>query len=273
MRVRFLGTSTSYGVPVIGCPCATCTSSDPRNRRTRASVYVQSDDGVRLLIDSGPEIRLQALREGVTRVDAVLYTHYHADHTAGLDDLKAFNAALGGVLPCFGDAPTGTSLRERFAYAFVGTPWIGLIPHISFTNVDSRPFYIGKTCIQPIPMRHGSIRATGYRIGDFAYLTDTSGVPASSRALLHDLDVAVVDALRWEPHPTHLSVPEALELVADIRPRQAYLTHVGHTLEHEATNRRIGPDIAVAYDGLELILPLPAAEVLSTDEEDAPAAS
>ena len=254
MRVRFLGTSTSYGVPVIGCRCATCTSTDPRNWRTRASVYVETDEGVRLLIDSGPEVRLQALREHVTRIDAVLYTHFHADHTAGIDDLKPFNAALGAVLPCFGDTATGASLRERFAYAFAGTPWIGLIPHISYTNVDSQPFYVGKTCIQPVPMRHGSIRATGYRIGNFAYLTDTSGVPGSSRALLRELDVVVVDALRWEPHPTHLSVPEALELMADIQPRHGYLTHVGHTLEHESTNRRIGPDVEVAYDGLELQL-------------------
>ena len=256
MRVRFLGTSTSYGVPVIGCPCPTCTSTDPRNKRTRASVYIETDEGVKILIDSGPEVRLQALRQGVTRIDAVLYTHYHADHTAGIDDLKAFNASLGGLLPCFGDALTGASLRERFAYAFAGTPWIGLIPHIGYTVVDSSPFYVGKTCIQPIPMRHGSIRATGYRIGNFAYLTDTSGVPASSRALLLDLDVMVVDALRWEPHPTHLSVPEAVEMIAELCPRQAYLTHVGHTLEHETTNRRLPPNVEVGYDGLDLQLPL-----------------
>jgi phosphoribosyl 1,2-cyclic phosphate phosphodiesterase len=254
MRVLFLGTSTSYGVPVIGCRCATCTSTNPRNKRTRASIYVETDDGVRLLIDSGPELRLQALREGITRLDAVLYTHFHADHTAGIDDLKAFNAALGGILPCYGDAQTGASLRDRFAYAFVGTPWIGLIPHITYTDVDATPFYVGKTCIQPIPMRHGSIRATGYRIGNFAYLTDTSGVPASSRALLHDLDVVAVDALRWEPHPTHLSVPGALELIADTEPRHSYLTHVSHALEQEATNVLIGPDVEVAYDGLDLRL-------------------
>jgi phosphoribosyl 1,2-cyclic phosphate phosphodiesterase len=254
MRVRFLGTSTSYGVPVIGCRCATCTSTDPRNKRTRASVFVESDDGVRLLIDSGPEVRMQALREHITRIDAVLFTHLHADHTAGIDDLKAFNAALGGILPCFGDAGTAASLRERFAYAFDGTPWIGLIPHIGYTVVDSQPFYVGKTCIQPIPMRHGSIRSTGYRVGNFAYLTDTSGVPASSIALLHGLEALVIDALRWEPHPTHLSVPEALALVAELKPQHAYLTHVGHTLEHQATNERIAPDVEVAYDGLELTL-------------------
>jgi phosphoribosyl 1,2-cyclic phosphate phosphodiesterase len=254
MRVLFLGTSTSYGVPVIGCRCATCTSPDPRNKRTRASAYVETDEGVRILIDAGPEVRMQALREGVTHVDAVLFTHPHADHTAGIDDLKAFNAALGGMLPCFGDAETGAQLRQRFGYAFAGTPWVGLIPHIGFTNVDASPFWIGKTCIQPVPMRHGNIRATGYRIGGFAYLTDTSGVPPSSRALLQGLDVLVVDALRWEPHPTHLSVPEALELAAELQPKRAFLTHVGHTLEHEATNQRIGPQAQVAYDGLTLDL-------------------
>jgi phosphoribosyl 1,2-cyclic phosphate phosphodiesterase len=254
MRVVFLGTSTSYGVPVIGCRCATCTSTDPRNKRTRSSVWLESDEGAHLLIDSGPEMRLQLLREGITQVDAVLYTHLHADHTAGIDDLKAFNARLGGILPCFGDADTGASLRQRFAYAFAGTPWIGLIPHIGFTAVDAQPFYLGKTCIQPIPMRHGNIRSTGYRIGSFAYLTDTSGIPASSRALLLGLEVLVIDALRWEPHPTHFSVPEALALVAELQPRKAYLTHVGHTLEHDATNQKIGPQVEVAFDGLRLEL-------------------
>ncbi|HET6315420.1 MAG TPA: MBL fold metallo-hydrolase [Chloroflexota bacterium] len=254
MKVVFLGTSTSYGVPVIGCRCPTCTSTDPRNKRTRASAWVHSDDGTHVLIDSGPEMRLQLLREGITQVDTVLYTHHHADHTAGIDDLKAFNARLGGILPCFGDADTGVSLRQRFAYAFAGTPWVGLIPHIGFTIVDAQPFYLGKTCVQPIPMRHGNIRSTGYRIGGFAYLTDTSGIPTASKALLQGLDALVIDALRWEPHPTHLSVPEALALVDELQPRKAFLTHVSHTLEHETTNQKIGPRTEVAYDGLTLEL-------------------
>lgn len=253
MRVVFLGTSTSYGVPQLGCRCATCTSTDPKNKRTRACVYVEADSGARLLVDTGPDLRTHALREGVTQIDAVLFTHFHADHTAGLDDLKAFNAALGGVLPCYGDAATAASLKHRFAYAFEGTRWIGLIPHITFTAVDEEPFTIKGTAVQPVPLRHGRIRSTGYRIGGFAYLTDTNGVPPASRALLRGLDTLVVDSLRWEPHPTHFSVPEAVELVADLRPRRAYLTHVSHALEHEATSQRLAEyGVELAYDGLRV---------------------
>lgn len=253
MRVTFLGTATSYGVPQVGCGCATCTSSDPRNKRTRASLYVETDDGTRLLIDAGPDLRTQALRENVTRVDAVLFTHYHADHTAGIDDLKAFNAALRAPLPCYGDAATAASLRSRFAYAFEGTPYVGLIPHITFTIIDRAPFQVGASRVQPVPMRHGSIRATGYRLGDLAYLTDTNEVPRSSRELLEGLDTLIVDSFRWERHPTHYSVPEALDLIADVRPRCAYLTHVGHGLEHATTNARLADrGVEVAYDGLQL---------------------
>lgn len=254
MRVVFLGTAMSYGVPQVGCCCATCTSPDPRNVRTRASLYVETDEGAHLLVDTGPELRIQALRERVTRVDAILYTHYHADHTAGIDDLKAFNAQRGRVLPCYGDVDTEASLRERFVYAFNGTPWVGLIPHIDFCPVDRAPFPVNGSLVQPVPLRHGRIRSTGYRIRDFAYLTDTSGVPDTSLALLRGLDTLVVDALRWEPHPTHFSVPEALSLIAALQPRRAYLTHVGHMLEHHATNARLPEGVQVAYDGLELLL-------------------
>ena len=266
MRVVFLGTATSYGVPQVGCRCATCTSPDPLNKRTRASAYVETDEGAHLLIDSGPELRLQALREHVTHVDAVLYTHFHADHTAGVDDLKAFNAKLGGVLPCFGNASTEVSLRQRFGYAFEGTPWVGLIPHISYTVVEDEPFEVLGTRVQPIPMRHGNIRATGYRIGGFAYLTDTSGIGPRSRALLHGLDALAIDALRWEPHPTHLSVPEALEVIHELQPRRAYLTHVSHALEHHATNARLaGTGVEVAYEGLTLSIDGPDGRVLLPD--------
>jgi phosphoribosyl 1,2-cyclic phosphate phosphodiesterase len=252
MRAVFLGTATSYGVPQVGCTCSTCTSEDPRDFRTRASLYLESDEGTRFLIDSGPDLRAQVLRERVTRVDAVLYTHFHADHTAGIDDLKPFNAALRGLLHCYGNAETLASLTHRFKYAFDGTPWIGLIPHIDFTVVTDQPFYVGETCVQPIPLRHGLIGSTGYRVGDFAYLTDTNGVSESSRVLLRNLDTLVLDTFGWDPHPTHFSVPQALELIAALRPRRTYLTHVSHALEHAVTNRRLGPGIELAYDGLSL---------------------
>jgi phosphoribosyl 1,2-cyclic phosphate phosphodiesterase len=254
MRVTFLGTSTSYGVPQVGCRCATCTSDNPRNFRTRASAFVETDEGVKLLLDAGPEVRIQCLREGVDFIDAVLFTHYHADHSAGVDDLKAFNAALGTSLPCYGDFDTRDSLRERFNYAFQGTPWIGLIPHITFTIVEKESFKVGATEIQPIPMHHGRISANGYRIGGFAYLTDTSGIPRSSRDMLRGLDAIAIDCLRWEPHPTHLSVDGALEIINDIQPKKAYLTHIGHALEHEATSRKLPPNVELAYDGLKLEL-------------------
>lgn len=255
MRVVVLGTAWSHGIPKIGCRCATCTSPLPQNNRTRTSIYLETDEGTRLLVDTGPDMRIQAVREQVSYVDAVLYTHYHADHTAGIDDLKAFNAALGGPLPCYGDADTATSLRQRFGYAFEGTPWVGLIPHITYTTVDRDPFEVHGTRILPIPLRHGRIRATGYRIGSFAYLTDASGVSESSRAQLRSLDTVIVDCLRWEPHPTHFSLPEALALIADLRPRQAWLTHVSHSLEHASTNARLPDNVRMAYDGLRFEIP------------------
>jgi phosphoribosyl 1,2-cyclic phosphate phosphodiesterase len=185
MRVTLLGTGTSHGVPVIGCGCLVCRSPDPRNKRTRASAAIQAN-GVTLLLDTATELRLQALRHGIERVDAVLYTHFHADHVSGLDDLKAFNAVLGGPMPCYGNASTEASLRERYGYAFAGTPWIGAIPHVTF-EVATEPFDFGGLELIPVPLRHGRIMSCGWRVGDVAYLTDTNGIPPESARLLRDL--------------------------------------------------------------------------------------
>ena len=175
MRLTLLGTGTSYGVPVIACSCRVCTSDDPRDKRTRAAAFFEAD-GRGFLVDTGPELRLQALRHGIRRVDAVFYTHYHADHVNGLDDLKAFNAVLGGPLPCFGNRSTEATLRARFDYAFAGTPFVGAIPHITFRSVEA-PFDAHEVTVTPIPLRHGRIEATGWRIGGAAYLTDCNGIP------------------------------------------------------------------------------------------------
>jgi phosphoribosyl 1,2-cyclic phosphate phosphodiesterase len=247
MRVTMLGTGPSHGIPVIACGCRVCRSDDPRNKRTRASAVVQVD-GVTLLLDTAIEMRLQVLRSGIERVDAVLYTHYHADHVGGLDDLKAFNAVLNGPLPCFGNASTEASLRERYAFAFAGTPWIGAIPHITFRVVEE-PFELLGLEVTPVQLIHGRILSCGWRIGDVAYLTDTNGIPPTSMRLLQGLELMVVDALRYTPHPTHFSVAEALEVIAELRPRRALLTHVNHDIDHATLNAELPEGVEVAYDG------------------------
>jgi phosphoribosyl 1,2-cyclic phosphate phosphodiesterase len=247
MRVTILGSGTSYGVPVIGCMCRVCTSDDPRNTRLRASGFVEVD-GVGLLIDTATELRLQALRSGVRRVDAVLFTHYHADHVGGLDDLKAFNAVLGGPLPCFGNAATEADLRRRYGYAFDGTPWIGLIPHITFEVVEE-PFEVLGVRVTPIDLQHGRIRATGWRIGSFAYLTDCNGIPPHSIGQLGGLELLVIDGLRPHPHPTHFSIPEATAVAQQLGARRALLTHLTHDVDHAAVSVELPPGVELAYDG------------------------
>jgi phosphoribosyl 1,2-cyclic phosphate phosphodiesterase len=247
MRVTMLGTGTSHGVPVIGCGCPVCRSTDPRNKRTRSSAAVQVN-GVTLLLDTATEMRLQVLQSGITRVDAVLYTHFHADHVSGLDDLKAFNAVLGGPIPCFGNASTAESLRERYAFAFAGTPWIGLIPDLRFT-IAEEPFDFAGVSLTPVPLQHGRIMSCGWRIADVAYLTDTNGIPPDSMRLLQGLGLMVLDGLRFRPHPTHFSIPEALKVIAELKPKRALLTHLTHDVEHASTTAALPAGVELAYDG------------------------
>jgi phosphoribosyl 1,2-cyclic phosphate phosphodiesterase len=248
MRVTMLGTGTSHGVPMIGCGCAVCRSDDPRNRRTRASAAIQAN-GVTLLLDTATEMRIQVLREGIDRVDAVLYTHFHADHVSGLDDVKAFNAVLGGPMPCFGNSSTERSLRERYRFAFEPVPFIGAIPQLRYQVVDE-PFRVFGLDLVPVPIQHGGIVACGWRVGDVAYLTDTNGIPASSKPLLQGLELMIIDALRYRPHPTHFSVGEALEAIAELRPRRALLTHVNHDLDQATLDAELPDGVRLAYDGL-----------------------
>lgn len=255
MRLTILGAGASHGTPVIGCDCETCTSPDPRNHRTRASALVEIGERA-FLIDTGPELRIQALRERLKRIDAVLYTHYHADHVHGIDDLKAFNAALGGPLPCYGNEETNENLRERFSYAFVGTPWVGLIPHLVFTTVESTFELLGVP-LTPIELQHGRIRSCGWRIGGLAYLTDASAIPPHSMRQLRGLDLLVLDALRERPHPTHFSISEALGVISELEPRQALLTHMNHDVEYHRVSAMLPEHVALAHDGLKLGLPDP----------------
>lgn len=255
MRVTFLGTGTSHGVPMIGCRCLVCRSDDPRDRRLRPSVWIQYGDGVSLLIDTATDLRAQALAHDLTRVDAVLYTHSHADHILGFDELRRFNVLSGRAVPVFGDRRTLTDLARTFAYAFerVDQPGGG-VPHVVPQEVTG-PFEVGGHPVVPVPILHGRRTILGYRLGRFAYLTDCNGIPPDSRRLLDGLDVLVLGALRWRPHPTHFTLEQAVAAADDIGARRTFFTHMCHDLGHAETTVRLPAHMALAHDGLILDVP------------------
>ncbi len=248
-RVTFLGTGTSHGVPMIGCQCAVCRSDDPRDRRLRPSIHVDVDGGPAVLVDTATDLRQQALINDITRVDAVLFTHSHADHVMGLDELRRFNALKGAHLPVYADADTGAELRRIFAYAFMPPAGPGGgVPELALTPIDG-PFVVEGMTIVPVPILHGHRPILGFRIGTFAYLTDCSAIPEPSYALLEGLEVLVLDALRHRPHPTHFTVAEAVAAATRVGARQTYFTHICHDLPHAATCAALPPGMALAYDG------------------------
>lgn len=232
MRVRFLGTGTSHGVPVLGCSCPVCTSTDPRDARYRSSALVEGDSGELVLIDAGPEFRLQGLRAGLSRLDAVLVTHAHADHVHGLDDVRPLTR--GNPLPVYASKADSDEIRLRFSYAFAHGQEGGGKPRFELADAEAGIFGVGNLRIRAIPLMHGERRILGFRIGGFAYLTDCSRIPESSKGLLQDLDLLVIGALRLRPHPTHFSVDEALGLAKELRPARLLLTHICHDLTHAA---------------------------------------
>jgi phosphoribosyl 1,2-cyclic phosphate phosphodiesterase len=251
----FLGSGTSTGVPVLGCDCRVCTSADPRNQRTRPSVLMMFPRG-NLLIDTTPEMRLQLLREKVRQVHAIAFTHAHADHLFGLDDARLFSKHVGGAVPIFCEAETEQDIRRVFHYAFHerATDYPpGYVPRIRFERIGPEaPFEVLGQSVLPIRLEHGRLPVLGFRIGGLAYCTDVSHIPAASWARLQDLDILILDALRHEPHPTHFSLAEALEVIGQLRPRQAYLTHLSHSFDHAATESALPAPVALAYDGLAL---------------------
>lgn len=250
-ELTFLGTGTSNGIPMIGCHCPVCTSTDPHDRRSRTSAVIRDGDRT-ILIDTSPELRLQAIANGIDRIDAVLFTHLHADHTAGIDDLRRFNELAQAHLPVYADAETAASLRERYAYAFVDQfSFYGGKPDL-ILNVFDGPFDLFGREIIPIPVKHGRILVQGIRIGDLAYITDAKEIPPSSMDLLQGLDILVLNALRDRPHPVHLSLSEAVAIIEELKPRAAYLVHLSHELSHADASSQLPANVSVAYDGLTI---------------------
>jgi phosphoribosyl 1,2-cyclic phosphate phosphodiesterase len=250
VRITFLGTGTSHGVPMIACDCATCTSSDPRDRRWRPSILVETDDGQSLLVDAGPDLRAQALAFRIRRIDAILFTHGHADHILGLDEIRRFNTLQQRPMACYGDGATLYEIRRAFAYVFdAATPRGGGVPQIElFTLIG--PFCIGKQEIVPVPIFHGDRPIFGLRFGAFAYLTDCSRIPDESWPLLEGVDCLVLDALRDAPHPTHFTLAEAVAAARRIGAARTYFTHMCHELSHASTCARLPATMELAYDGL-----------------------
>ncbi len=247
-EVLFLGTGTSTGVPMLGCGCPACTSLDPRDSRTRASLLVRRG-GRELVVDTTPEFRIQMLRAGAGAPEGVLLTHSHADHVHGFDDLRQYSLVYGYKMPVYGSPQTLDWIRRHFSYIWDAPQVGGGLPNVELCSVTGT-FTAAGMCITPLPVKHGGLDVYGYRIGPVAYISDVSYIPPETEALLQDLDVLILDAVRYKPHHTHLNLQQALDAVAKLRPRFAYLTHMNHDFVHRLLEQELPEGVAAAYDGL-----------------------
>jgi len=252
MKITILGSGTSTGVPMVGCHCQVCDSTDRHDKRTRSSILVEYGGG-RILVDTSTDLRSQMLREGIPYIDAVLLTHTHADHLHGIDDLRGFHFIHRRVIPCYGGPETMEQVTRSFAYIFEGLSGEGYSPLMTPYTVQA-PFDLFGSSIVPVPILHGAHMATGYRFGNAAYLTDCSEIPEKSQALLQGLDVLIIDALRYSPHPNHFNIEGALQMVQTLRPRRAVLTHLTHEVHHRDGDR-LPAGVEFAYDGMVIELP------------------
>jgi phosphoribosyl 1,2-cyclic phosphate phosphodiesterase len=250
MKLTFLGTGTSTGVPTLACRCRVCSSDDPHDKRTRPSVVVEFDSRV-VLIDTTPDFRTQAMREGIERLDAVLYTHDHVDHVMGLDDVRPYYFRQQVPIPIYANSRTMDSIRRIYTYIFDQTYPYGGIAKLEPHLIDG-PFELWGERVIPLTVLHGHMPILGFRIRDFAYITDFSEIPDETQDLLKGLDVLVLDALRHKPHPTHSTVENSLAWVERLKPRRAFFTHIAHELAHEETNAALPGHVRLAFDGLKL---------------------
>jgi phosphoribosyl 1,2-cyclic phosphate phosphodiesterase len=253
LNVTFLGTGTSQGVPVIGCDCQVCTSADFRDKRLRSSLHIQHQQ-LSLVIDAGPDFRQQILRQGITSLHALLLTHAHRDHTAGIDDVRAFNFKQNITMPVYGSAPTLQQLQQDFAYIFGPDNYPGL-PRLQLHEVQNQPFTINSLEIVPLPVLHYRLPVLGFRIGNLAYITDANHIPEETLQRLQGLQCLVLNALQREPHISHFSLDEAIRMAQIIGARKTYFTHISHKLGlHREVEKELPQGIELAWDGLQFTL-------------------
>jgi phosphoribosyl 1,2-cyclic phosphate phosphodiesterase len=253
MQLTILGAGSSAGTPALGCTCATCVSTDSRNKRTRCSSMVTLDDGRVILIDTSPDLRQQALREHMHRVDAVLYTHTHADHLHGIDDLRAFCQINRCQIPLYSYPEAISHIQDKFGYTLRDPSHYWDLPVLAAHIVET-PFEVAGVEVIPIPVMHGKIRIYAYRIANLVYMTDVSAIPETSYQWLQDVDVLLIDCLRETPHPTHVSVSESLALISRIGAKRNVMIHMTHELEYHVLQARLPSNVVVGYDGLQLAL-------------------
>ncbi len=253
IKVTFLGTGTSQGVPLIACSCSVCKSEDAKDKRLRSSVLIESSK-TRVVIDSGPDFRQQLLREQITKLDAVVFTHEHKDHIAGLDEVKAFNFLNKMRMPVYASDRVQTALKREFAYIFADEKYPG-IPEIDLYPIDDSLFTVGDLMIEPVTVMHYKLPVKGFRVADFAYVTDANFIAESEKAKLKNLQVLVLNALRRETHISHFTLDEALDLIKELNPKKAYLTHISHQLgTHTEVSKELPPNVELSYDGLQLVI-------------------
>lgn len=251
MKITFLGTGTSLGVPIIGCNCKVCRSTDKKDKRFRSSVFIETE-GKNFIIDTGPDFRIQCLSNGVERVDAVFITHIHRDHLSGLDDIRPFCYQQKAFIPVYGTKITCERILKDFAYCFGENRYPG-VPDITLKEITTEPFEVQGVKVIPIPVMHGKMEVTAYRIHNFTYITDASFISEESIKKIAGTEYLVVNALRKEPHPSHFTLSEALALIEKIRPKHAYITHVGHGFGfYDEMQKTLPENVTLSYDGLKI---------------------